>query len=531
MKESLFNTIRRDDFINFDKSQLLDFFQKQKSFEDKLNALNNDLHNFNAKLVEENTKLKDYAKELENKILVINGQIVVLRNKLFGKKSEKKLSNTNPKPSVPKSNSGKKKRKKTFLRPSERYPDAPQIERHLEFQTIPNCSCCGTIMEDSGMTEDTEFLTVVPAQYIVICQKRHKYRCGKCHGDVKTAPAPKRIIPGSTYSDDMITDIALTKYCDLIPIERYSAIAGREGLKDLPPHSLIGVTHNLADFVKPVYNRIREEIDASTILYADETPHKMLEGDKKSNWYLWGFSNSESSYFDIRDTRSGDIASELLNDTKCQYLISDVFSGYQKAVNVSNNLRRERNLPEIQSVYCNAHARRKFKEAENGFPEESQYFIEMYRKIYLLESEGKEDPTLLGKNRLAMKPLFEAMKKTAEAQKEGVSSKSSLSTAINYFLRNYKEFTIFLNHLDLPIDNNHQERQLRNPVIGRKTWYGTHSKRGAKTAAILFSIVESCKLNKVNPRAYFSKLVQSIHGNKVSFTPKEFKSMNFVDTG
>lgn len=130
-----------------------------------------------------------------------------------------------------------------------------------------------------------------------------------------------------------------------------------------------------------------------------------------------------------------------------------------------------------------------------------------------------------------MKPLFEAMKKTAEAQKEGVSSKSSLSTAINYFLRNYKEFTIFLNHLDLPIDNNHQERQLRNPVIGRKTWYGTHSKRGAKTAAILFSIVESCKLNKVNPRAYFSKLVQSIHGNKVSFTPKEFKSMNFVDTG
>ena len=75
-----------------------------------------------------------------------------------------------------------------------------------------------------------------------------------------------------------------------------------------------------------------------------------------------------------------------------------------------------------------------------------------------------------------MKALFEGMKKEAELKRERYSAKSSLVTAINYFLKNYTEFTIFLYYPFLPIDNNHQERLLRNPVIGRKTWFGTHSK-------------------------------------------------------
>jgi hypothetical protein len=63
---------------------------------------------------------------------------------------------------------------------------------------------------------------------------------------------------------------------------------------------------------------------------------------------------------------------------------------------------------------------------------------------------------------------------------------------------------------------------MRNPVIGRKTWYGTHSKRGSKTAVIIFSLVESCKLNNINPRIYFKDLVQAIHQGKAAFTPAEY---------
>ena len=107
----------------------------------------------------------------------------------------------------------------------------------------------------------------------------------------------------------------------------------------------------------------------------------------------------------------------------------------------------------------------------------------------------------------------------------GYSDKSAMGKAMNYFLKNYDGFTRFTSNPELPIDNNPAERLLRSPVIGRKTWYGTHSKRGAETAAILFSIMESCKLNQVNPREYLKNLVQDLHLGKDVYTPKEYKDL------
>jgi len=89
----------------------------------------------------------------------------------------------------------------------------------------------------------------------------------------------------------------------------------------------------------------------STVLHTDETPHRMLEGAESSSSYLWGFSNERAGYFEIRDTRSGDVASELLNQSGCEFLVSDEFSGYAQAVRETNEVRRARVLPEIQNVY------------------------------------------------------------------------------------------------------------------------------------------------------------------------------------
>lgn len=111
------------------------------------------------------------------------------------------------------------------------------------------------------------------------------------------------------------------------------------------------------------------------------------------------------------------------------------------------------------------------------------------------------------------------------ADVKGYSSKSSLGKAMSYLTENFDGLTLFLTNHELPIDNNSQERLLRSPVVGRKTWYGTHSERGAETAAILFSLVETCKLNGVNPREYFKKLVQDIHNKKSPYTPSEFKDL------
>jgi transposase len=521
MSENQFLQLTQNDLVNYSKEQLIQLHEK--FIKENIN-----IKNENMSLKKEIVDLKNYTKILEEKIVIIEGQLVLFKSKLFRKKSEKspqeKKYNQEP------NSKSKKKRGHYSLLPSERYPEAAIIERHIEFKDNPNCSCCGYTMEDSGMTEDSEYLTVVPKDYYIVRQRRHKYRCSQCHGDIKTAPSAARIIPGSAYGDELIIDVAMAKYCDLVPIERYSTIAGREGFVDLPPNSLIGTTHKLADYVQPAVDKIKEEILSSPVLHADETPHRMLEGDEKKSWYLWGFSNNESSYFEIRNTRSGDVASELLTQSQCQYLVSDVFSGYEKAVKESNKIREQNCQPQIHSVYCNAHSRRKFKEAEESFPEETQYFIKSYQKIYQLEKEGQNEIGTLTEKREAMNAIFEDMRKTATLQKDNFSSKSTLVTASNYFLKNYSGLTLFLTNSALPIDNNHQERQLRNPVIGRKTWHGTHSKQGAKTTAIFFTLVESCKLNKINPRHYFKKLVASLHAGKPAFTPKEFKAMH-LDTG
>lgn len=462
--------------------------------------------------------------ELQEKKLFLENQFVLLKNKFFGKSSEKLPP---PKPEPESTEKKKKEKKQKKQKPSERYSNLPRVEQELELETPPDCKLCQTTMTDSGMVESCEFLTVIPASFIVVEQNRHKYRCPKCHGDIKTTPAPPRICPGSAYSDEMILDVALSKYCDLIPVERYVSMAARRGVAGLPPQSLIETTHHLAKFLTPLYNRIRAEVLSSRVLHADETPHRMLErGGEKSSWYLWGFSNSLSSYFEIHNTRSGDVVGALLAQSVCERLVSDVYSGYGKAVRIANEQRRQERKPLILNCYCNAHARRKFKEVGNPFEVESEKFLSLYKKIYRLEKIAqKRPPHRILRVRKLMKPLFEKMRELAKSLEDTVSAKSALAVAAHYYLNNYTELTHFLLDPRIPIDNNQQERELRSPVIGRKTWYGTHSVRGAETNAILFTVVSSCKLCRVNPREYFQNIVADIHTGKSLLTPSEYKAL------
>jgi transposase len=454
--------------------------------------------------------------ELKDRLVDFGGIIVKFTNRLFGKSSERtKTNNKDDKQGSP------KKRSSTSKLPSERYPNANLIERDAEFNEPPPCSCCGEPMEDSGMKEVSEYLQVISKAFLIIRQRRHKYRCKKCHGEVKTAPGIPKIKPGSTYSDEMVIDIAMSKFCDLIPIGRYTKMAAREGFPGLPANSLIEATHHLADFVSGTYDKVRKEVLEQRVLRADETTHRMLEGDKTSNWYLWGFSGETACYFEHHPTRSGDVAFTILKNSKCEILVSDVYSGYTKAVRIANEYRKQNGLSEITSAYCNAHARRRFKEASRKFPEESEYYIDIYKQIYALEKGADSEAGIL-LNRQKMKPLFEEMRDQGAKDIKKVSLKSDLATAINYLTGNLDGLTMCLTNPDVPIDNNAQERNLRNPVIGRKTWYGTHSKRGARTAAILFTLVESCKINKKNPRDYFKNLLSDLHQGKSPFTPAEY---------
>lgn len=453
--------------------------------------------------------------------LLMQEQLESLRNDEYGASSEryKKPANKNE-PKTPE--------KPRIKKPSERYPNLPVREQLITQSPAPNCPCCGKGMTDSGMTEDSESLTVIPKKYEILRQMRVKYRC-LCQGAIVTARAPARITPGSTYSDEMILDVGLSKYCDLIPMERYAAMAARGGVKDLPPQSLIELTHALADFVSPAYTRIKKGVLASRVLNADETPHRMLEGSRKKTWYLWGFSTPEHCFLECHDTRSGDVASDVLLHSRCEILVSDVYSGYGKAIRLANEKRLQAGKRRIRGANCNSHARRYFHKAWPRY-KEAEFYLDHYHEIYQLNSaaKGRPPPRVL-ELRAQMRPRFEAMRAKALEEWPRYPEQSKYAKGLKYLLENYAGLTLFLEDPDVPIDNNSQERLLRSHVVGRKTWYGTHSERGALTAAILFTLVETCKLNHVNPREYFKRLVADLHAGLEPTTPLEFKQASAAD--
>lgn len=414
--------------------------------------------------------------------------------------------------------------------PSERFPDLEVKEEIIRPDDVPVCTCCSTQMKESGLFDTAEKLEVIPKHYYIERSKRVKYTCPHCHGSMINTPAQANIVATSNYGDSIIIDVALSKYCDLIPIERYVDIASRGGVEGLPPQSLIGLTHHLANFLIPIYEKIKKETLASEVLLADETPHKMLEGDPSMKWYLWGFLSQSTCIFEAHNTRSGDVAFNFLEKSQTKYLLSDGYSGYGKAIkDIKAKFARD-----IVHVNCNAHAFRYFKEASITWEEECTPFLKLYDEIYKLEKERKDRDKKWSniqelEFRQKMLPFFEEMKKLCEIQQKDVMPGSGLDTALKYFLNHYQGLTLCTNNIEIPLDNNSSERELRAPVIGRKTWYGTHSKRGAVTNSILFSIVQTCKMNKVNPRNYFPWVVEHIHKKQDPLSPYEYLQLTSVE--
>ena len=469
------------------------------------------------------------ARALERQVIELNEELVEIQGaffkvitRIFEPSSEKM---PRAKAGGSKGQTERKPRENNDLLPSERYPDAEIVEKHISYDVSPSCSCCGDIMVDSGMTEVSEYLDVIPKKYRIVRQHRHKYRCGSCHGSVVTTPTLPRIVPGSAYSDELIIDAALSKYCDLIPMERYVQMAARQGFPGLPPNSLISLTIMLATYLRLIYQALRLEILKAPVLLADETPHRMLEGDEKKRWFLWGFLGNRSCFYECHDTRSGDVASAVLAESDCEVLLTDVYSGYRKAIREANQARLTTAKAPIITSYCNSHARRGFKLGKAPGPDESEYMLRKYAEIYDIERAIKDEPLeVIAERRAAMLPIFSDMHAHATHWVTQHSAKSSLGKAFNYFLANYEGLTHFLKDPRVPIDNNAAERSLRGHVVGRKTWYGTHSRAGAEAAAIHFSLIESCKLLGVNPRDYYPAAIRRLQAGGAPLTPRVFLS-------
>jgi len=485
------------------------------------------------KLQKENEELRKENQALREENRLLKEQNCLLRKQLFGSTSERSIkgSKGRGKANAGKSDSDKGSGANSSSRGSrtrsltQQYPNAEIEDRYVTFDPPPPCEFCQSPLIDSGLEEVTEHLHSIPAKHKIIRQHRKKYKCPKCYWGLVSATLPNRIAPGSSLGDSFVFEAIIAKYYHLIPAERHAVMVSQSGFPGFPAQLVLAAHHYAAEFLKPIYLLLKQQIQGKLkALHADETPHRMLEGSETKNWFFWGFCSTDGYYYEARPTRSGDVASDFLAESECESLMSDVYSGYGKAIRKANEIRAKKGQPAIISLSCNAHARRKFTDASIAYPEEALFFIESYQKIYRLESELKVllDLPSRKKKREEMRPIFQAMFDRASELLDAYPSRSSLVTALLYFKNNYPGFTWFLEDPDLPIDNNIAERQLRNPVIGRKTWYGTHSERGVKTSAILFSILQTCRYLKVNPRDYLQAVTQALHRGEKPFTPKDY---------
>jgi len=456
----------------------------------------------------ESGKIKENISDLDSAVDNMKTVINVLIERATPKKRTKPAKKTRK---------NKKKKRSDFDKlPSEKFPDlnvTEEVSRPLE---APLCSCCNQKMTETGLYKTSEKLEVIPKQYHIVRNKRVIYGCRSCHGSMVNSPPNPSISPCSNYGDSIVIDAALSKYCDLIPMERYCAMAERQGLAGIPANSLIGLTHNLAEFFQSIYAAIGAEVKSAKVVLGDETPHRMLEGDDTSNWYLWGFACNKGCIFEAHGSRSGDIPLEFLSESQADYFVADGYSGYKKALR-----KLTEGSKEITEVFCNAHAYRYFRDASTTWESECEPYLQIYGEIYELERKADDNETTVAA-RLKMLPLFESIRHRCTLDVESAMPGSGFLKAINYFLNHFDGLTRCVQDVDIPLDNNFSERLLRSAVIGRKTWYGTHSKRGARTNAVLFSIVETCKINSINPRNYFQLAVDRLHAKEKVITPSEY---------
>ena len=465
---------------------------------------------------------KDKTIEEQNEV------IKALRAKIYGRSSERRGKGKKGNGGNKKGNSGPRVRL-----PSEQYPKARIKDETVSDTTPPMCPDCTKDMTDSGLRETSERLELIPMELFIVRQHRVRYHCKCCQNALKTAALPARIAPNTSLNDSVLIEASIAKFYDLIPTQRFAKMLSRSSI-DISDKLLLSAQHTLAQAYYSVYLKIKKEVQSSRVINADESPHRMLERNEGNfSWHLWSFCTRYSVYFEIHNTRSGAVSIKFLLEAEfILVLMSDVYSGYIRTIREVNEYRQSKGLPLLVSAHCNDHSRRYFVQSEEH--ELAKKVVAIYGKIYKIEAEVQkmlvkpihQEPLNSQKAlqlRQTMDPHFqEIYNLSCEILMESTPT-LGVGQAANYFLKNLRGLTEFMGDLDIPINNSFAERSIRNPAIGRKTWMGTHSEKGALTTAVHFSLFESCKLNGLNPREYYNYLGQLYREGKELITPSEYR--------
>jgi len=410
----------------------------------------------------------------------------------------------------------------------------PREDLRLDIDDM-TCACCGGALHAIGDSV-SEMLDWVPAQLRVIRTTRPKYACRACEKVVQ-APAPERVISGGLATPALLAQVLVSKYCDHTPLYRQSQIFARHGV-DLPRSTLVGWVGGACWWLEALHERLCKNVFASDHLFADDTPVPVLDpgrGRTKTG-RLWVYAREQRGwggpeppaavYLFAPDRRAERPASHLENFKGALHV--DGYAGFEQLTGKG----------EIVLAACWSHTRRRFYEVAQAT--NAPIATEALRRIaelYAVEADvrGQSPAHRLAARRSRSKAIVEAMRLWFEAQLPLLPGRSTLAEAIRYALSRWEGLTRFLNDGRIELDTNPVERAIRPVALGRKNHLFAGSDGGGHRWAVARSLIESCKLNEVEPYAYLRDVLQRmVDGHPVNrldeLLPWARKQENHVNT-
>jgi transposase len=384
----------------------------------------------------------------------------------------------------------------------------PRVEQVLAPRATA-CPCCQGPLVEIG-TDAAERLDVIPAQFRVLVTKRPKLACRACPGVVLQAPAPARLIEGGVPTETTVAHVLVSRYADHLPLYRQAQILARQGI-EIGREVLADWTGTAANEVMPVVRRMREILLGSARLFADETTMPVLDpgrGRTKKGyaWAIarddrpWGGADPPAVVFHYAPGRGAEHAKELLRGYR-GILQCDGYGAYKTLAAAGDG---------IVLAFCWSHARRQFIELAKGKAAPvAQETLQRIAALYAIEAElrGKSADIRRAVRQERSRPLIDDLFAWFSAQLARLPGSSPTAEAIRYALNHREGLVRFLDDGRIELDTNTVERAIRPICLSRKNaLFASGDDGGARWAAVA-SLVETCKLNGVDPQRYFTEVL------------------------
>lgn len=418
-----------------------------------------------------------------------------------------------------------RKPEKTMRRRPRVSDKAARERRELDPGT--HCAACGGELRLVG--EDvSEILDMIAAQMKVIEIARLKKSCRCCEKMVQL-PAPSRPIPGSMAGAGLLAYILVSKFDDHLPLYRLNEIFARMGV-DIPDSTLVDWCGRAMKVLLPLIELIEAAIMGSDLLHADDTPIRVLDrslrdkglgkGVKKGRLWTYvrdqrpwaGVAPPGAVYYFAPDWKQEHVQRHLSQARGI--LQADGYKGYAKLYEAGPD-----GTPRFREASCWAHWRRDFHDIWTSNKSEiAREALDRIGALYDIEREvaGKSADIRLAARQKHSKAKVEALRVWAEAQLTRIPGKSDLAGAFRYGLSRWSSFCLFLEDGRVAIDNNAAERALRPIGVGRRNWLFAGADTGAETLARAMTIIETAKMNGLDPQAYLADVLDRIQDHKIN---------------